>query len=947
MALQKTKAALNPVEYPITPNKLNPLYFFNNHYNDEILLQCLRDFKTYQYDYALRTQETTQQSNFISGTIDQFTIDSYINSAYKLPVNTYTYEIERLDIPFYNLKLFLNTYGYGVPISLIQIMEDHKVFKHRLVCSLGPYVFLKLRIIYTEFDKAILCIYPSTDEGVSNTKIKSMITSNDPTYNTWSLYSKPHSDYYYNTATTINTLFGTSNSFIQLNKFNKSHAYHKISVTDKWDMLITGDATNPNLLYQTYATYGSDTSGNTGFTIATQVKDYIKVNLNPVKCFIINDYRRVNSYQFSVIDTADPSIILNTYGNKNPISPNNIIAYQFDSTHIIKMNRIGNSSDAMIEYKYPDVYKITLPNPGIYVIDTYESDLTMSVFDNNFDLFKRFMNTKYPNIYTSAIYNKDLPSIFKSYTPKTVTYDYDNYKASDQYGDVRAYNIYKLFELRDLNPARYIQYAKSVNDLNRKVANYYNDLSSSDSIYNRVVQDTSNNTASPADIVTFTEDHLYLEFTNSDNIDHPVLIFVDGRRVIPTVSQTFNNKTCAYIPKSKVTATSIITAKMELVDSRYSTAKQTGSFTPANVNEKYQFPNAEGFGKINNEDLLYYNSQTREYIDPNKINLSMGVSQYLIDHPVSSDPNVYFGITPDNYLITNDDKYFKTNAGEYVTLTDDIQYIDIDSTDTTHSIQLNKDIDAKTTSLSINTPSLINADISVTNTNTFVEVYNPNAVIGSTNTLTFKSFGGKPDVRRFMVYANGVLLTKDVDYTLDLTDLKYGDDLNIIINPMAGASGKLELIADYMPERQYLAYNKSIQFASFSQGLIVLSRYNQWPVDYRYALIYKNGLLVNKNEIFEYPINNIIKINNIKENDIIQIYYTLDQDFSYYYCLNDNTEAWPSYSNCINSADVNYDFINNGGSYTGTSYTINQGEFANFLFNLYGTQHEYSSYANK
>jgi len=916
-----------PIDFKnIPPNKLNPLYFFNNHYNDEILLSCMNKFKSYMYDEAIRTQTLTQQSNFISGDMNNFTIDSYINSAYNLPVNTYTYQLSRYDIPYYNLKLFLDTYGYGKPISLIQIMEDHKVFKHRIIFSLGMYVFPKLRIIYTEYGKAILCIYPSIDEGISNTKIKAMIDSST----SWSLYTKPHSDFYYNNATTISNLFEASDTFIKISKFTNSRAYHKPSVTDKWDMLITGDASNPNLLYQTYATYGSDTFGNVGFAIASQIKNYVKNNLNPIKCFIINDYRRINSYQVS-ISTDNQYINLNAYGEKNPIAPTNIIFYKYDSVNVIKKNRF-DANMYMHQY-YPDVYALGPMPIGEYAIDIYESDLTTSKFDNNFKLFKQFMNAKYPGLYEKVIIEKDLPTAFSSYNPSTFTYDYEDYKASTEFGDIRSYNISKLATLRLDNPVRYKEYAKLVNDKNRKFVNYFQNMASANTIYNRTVRSTSNNTAQPSDIVSFNEDHLYLEFTNSENIEHPVLIYVDGLRVMPTVVKTLNNKTCAYIPKSKVTPTSIITAKMLLIDEKYVSSKHNGLFTPTNINTLYPFPNALEFGKINMKDLIFYNTQSREYIDKSKIDLTANVNRYLIEHPVSFDPQIYFGTTPDSYLITADDKYFKTNQNQYVILADNIEKIKINNAT---NIDLNKNINAGDTPISINFPDLINADISVTNTNNFIEIHKPNAIIGAINTLTFESFGEEPNADRFMVYANGKLLENGIDYTINMP-LKYGDNCIITINPMAGASGKLELVADYMPYRQKIIYNQNINFSSSAQGLIVLSDSDNkliWPFDYRYANIFSNGLSVSKNNIFEYDILDIIKINNCAQGDSIKIYYDEDDDFFNYYA--------EDYNETITGLDINLALINNP-IYTGTNYSLKDGEFANFLFNMYGSTHQYQS----
>ena len=906
----------------IAPYKMNPLYYLNDQYNDEILQAQLIKNANKTWSRSLDEQDITQGIDTVVGHASDFAINSKRNSDYNLPANTYTYKYKASSVPFYNVKAYADKYQYNKPVSLLQIMSDKSIFKNRLMFAIGEYVFLNLKIIFTEFGESILCIYPDASTGIMPSKMTSLIAQNV----TWCMYSKIQSDFYYVNGTTIASLFGSTGTSVSISKFTNYNVFNKPNTPSKYDMLITADPLNPNLLYQTEAAY----NGNS-FTINSAFKTVIGSNTNTINCAVINDYGRVGEFQ-TTVSTENSSVNACLYGTYNPIHPTNIIIHKYDNTNMIKKERYSNSDVVTIESFYPDVFKFTFKRTGTYLIEYYETMVATTQFDNNFNLFKGFITNKYNlNTYANVVAARTLPEVLLNYLPDSnYVYDYSDYAASAQKGDVRAYNLYKLYELISNNMVEYRDYIKKINDKNRKYITYIESMSSANSIYNRVVRDTSNNSNDPSDIVKFNEDMIYFTYSNSKNTDKATVLYIDGLRVIPTLTKTLNNITSVYIPKSKVTGSSVITANILSCPKNKAESKTIGTFTPLDTSTAIQFPNADSFGKVNPTELVFYNVLTGEKIDKGKFSFSFDIDRYVTEHAVSESGDVNFGADINSYLLTVNDEYFKTSANEYVTLASDNVSVDTGSP----SAAINKYVDASSIHIKVNDPALVNVEIGVTNTNIFDEAIIPNATIGAANTLSLNSLYTNIDSNadRFQVYANGRLLSSS-EYTIS-QDPEKDDKINVVVNPQTGTDGKLSLALDYMSYPASKLFNKTVSLTDELQGLINIDSKGNGlnrPIDVRYVEAYINGVRVAPDKVHETAITDIIKIDGLTDGCNVTVFY--DKTAEMY----SNYDVVYTY---LEAKDINRTLLFDSVGTYGT-IEIKTGEIANYVYNLVGDKKEY------
>ena len=686
------------------------------------------------------------------GTLSDFSINVNINKEYGFSESTLSLSLDgTYIIPYYNKKKFLDNYGHKSVLSLLDVMADYTTFNSRLLFSIDKYIFLMLKIIILK-ERIILVIEDDNVNGISSDVIRTLTVENK----IWCLYSENQSDYYY-TYKIKTSLFTTGRNVISMNQISTKKEFNKPDKINSYNILITASSTNPNLLAQSTATLGLDLDGVTKcFTVSSSYKNYIMSNSNNCYCYIFNNYRKTG---YSIINdlSDDEKIMMQIPYTKNPISFNNINIWEYDSVNDITLEKIKNE---MVQ-SFPNLYDLSYLTRNIdYYIDWYAVNVSHIEFDNN---IKEYMEC-YSDSYIEMMINETAPEILLNYTPITnFIYDYDDYIDKIDNGDIREYNIIKLKELLADDGNRYFNFAKNINIINKKYIRDSYDMSTYPSIYNRTVMSNSEQILHSGDLVSFSEPHIYITFSNSTNDVRTAILYIDGKRYVPTFVYTENYKTYVYIKKSLLTSSSKIIVEIPILNAS-SYNKLIGEFLLSEVNSEESFPDI--FERVSGNNLVFYNSSTLDYYSKDLFNLVGNIDlTFLI---TNDDRNVIFVAPDDDTLLVTSDLVFDKNI----------------PTDNLFIASPNSDI--------------LNTNISVTNTDTLITVDIPN--IETSHIGTFSNFKEDPSEDRFRVYINGVLVDES-SYTYTPPS-KYMDDAVFEIDSYAPILETNSALIEYLPYKE-------------------------------------------------------------------------------------------------------------------------------------------------
>ena len=721
-----------------------------------------------------------KNANTLYGTLMDFNINHSINNEYGFSAGTLSLKLDSSNIiPYYNKKKFLNNYGYKTVLSLLDIMSDYNTFNRRLLFSIDKYIFLMLKIIILK-DGIILIIEDDSVNGISSSTLRDFMVNNK----IWCLYSENQSDYYYTYKIKTN-LFTSGRDVISMNQITNKKEFDKPDKINSYNILITASTSNPNLLAQSTTTIGLDLDGITKcFTVSSAYKNYIMNNSNNCYCYILNNYRKTG---YSIINNlpGDENITMQIPYTTNPIYVNNINIWEYDSINDIKLEKIKNE----MTQKFPNLYDLSyLPRNIDYYIDWYSANIAPIEFDNS---ISDYLDC-YSDSYVDMIVNETAPDILLNYEPlSNFTYDYDDYLAKINNGDIREYKIIKLKELLLDDSARYSKFIKDINNTNRKYIYGSYDMSVDTIIYNRNVMSNTGQVLNSGDLVSFSEPHTYVIFSNSNSAIRTAILFVDGKRYVPTLVYTENYKTYVYIKKSLLTASSKIIIEIPIVSSSLEN-KHTGEFSISKINEKVNFP-TNIFSKISGNNLIFYNSSTLDYYDKSIFQLSGNFKVTSIKNSknevllqiMSSDEYVYFIVKVLNY--------FTMVGNERLAVQE--EFISVVS-----NLLFNKNIPTDNLFITSSEGNLLNVDISVTNTDTPYTIEIPE--ISESPLGIFNVFKEDPNENRFRVYVNGIIVNDNTysytppnkymdNATFEITSYTQ-NDTNKILNNLISNEGNFE-----------------------------------------------------------------------------------------------------------------------------------------------------------
>ena len=720
------------------------LYFFNNQYNDVIISDAIHEYKNKLYHRSLDTQGSVANFSNLSIPFNQFRIRGEINSRYKLPNKAYSYIVNKNIIPYYNKKDFINKYGYRRAVSLSEICQDNQIFNQRIICNIDDVFPMDLYLIQLPSDDCIIYFHNWKAENVAKWF---------GGYNL-KLSFENQSDNYYAYKNKVDLFIGNR---IPLSKFTKKLLLSKVAKVNAWKMMI-GDIRS--LLVADCRVVEID--GVSYFEVASEFVNSIPpANMS---CYVFNGYRKTGAVSFTKAN--DNAAIFQLPHIKNSIPKENIRIFKTNTS----TGRILSSVDVDVDILYPNVYDFTeteLIDDFTYLIEWHEADevYTGSRFDNNVKDYLLYKGDSY----SEEMINKVLPEDLLNYKPiEDFSFDFSDYIDSEHYRDVRQYKLSKIKELMGDNDLRYNSLFKKFNAKNKRYIHLSTNANLSPWIMDRNLIDNSVHITSENDFKMFNEPHTYIEFSNSDNVDRPTQVFIDGKRFIPTHIYTTRFITYVYLPKSVINATTEIVIDMILSPLSTAVGKKTTSIIFTNQDKPTDFPVYPYVGPIGSRDVVFFNPLTMEYIPNDLFEFGMFVDNYYLTHE-DKEVEFTFGKDDRSYLITLLDEFYKTKNLEKVLLSRDTTYIP--SPD--HGFY--KKIKPELLSLTLKSVAFSNSEISITNATNYRWSQLTDASSGKV--ITISKFREDPSPDRIRVYYGGILLDSSL-YEFIPPD-KYNGTLSI------------------------------------------------------------------------------------------------------------------------------------------------------------------------
>lgn len=832
------------------PNVLNPQYYWNNAYNPSLVRYRMHEDKNKMWHRSKEVQKVTANIKPVYGKLSDFKVDYAFNKDFGLCPITMTYCINKDIYPSFHKEDFMRKYNFGTPISLQTIMNDNHTFSHRILCYLGKYLFMGIKLIALP-NGTVICIEINTETGISKDIWKKLVVED----NKFCLMFDCKSESYY-AELKRDDIF--NDDYIKLSKFTCiSNDISRKNMVNYYHIFATANEDESNLLMGTYGYFVKHDTFGQCFQISPEFKSFIASNTrDSIKLWVFNEYNISGAFRYDEGLSKLPYIHMDNV--KDISSEDNIFVYEFDPN----TNTIGSRINIHCEILYPNIMKFDLDpfntdNPRHVFVEYHEEIVNSSLSDFD-DAWSIYIDVVGQDKLIMDYWSNSLHPALKNYKPlETFEYDYDDFVRSKFYKDVRAYDLSKLILLDTTNPWLFNAYTRMQHEfvrvfktmsINPEDVKMYKDT--------RDEMDTSIVTGFPQMTLYFTEPMMYVMYSNSENYKKHTELFIGGKRIMHHTIETNGHASFVFFKPEYVHEGDEVT----LVVCRYPFIEKHEVTTEfPDRHEFIPFPNPEIFGNISISNIIYWDPYTKEWIYPNDMDYNIVVDSDIINNPYTSD-DVVIGVTNKSYLLTHQIEYYSTIYKENILLDKDKQVIPpIQDFDYSSS---KKEIDSSRLEVSIKDEKYILKEIGVTNTN--------NSHIGripdcsddkDDHLIIFHGWKEDPSPSRFRAYHNGLLLGDD-DYIYNQPK-HYGDDAIFDFSKFKDG----EIILDYLPyveDRVYTGVISDIDDNHFSEGdiskeysdimniiLVDMAKFCDYAVDTTMIKVYIDGKILNPARIHE------------------------------------------------------------------------------------------------
>ena len=805
---------------------LNPIYYWNNLYNSNVIRHQLHDAMSKSfYENSMYQNQICKNIYF---QLSSFKNNETINRRYKLPEGTLLYKVTSIShSQLCTKEVYINN------INKIQNIEDicyNENFYTIPLFFIGEFLIMDIKVVFLP-DGVLLGIEKPTYD-----QIIKQIGTNDTECR---LELRQRSDMYKPIERARTNIF--KDTYIEISE----NEYYDGRIHEDYDFVdVFISIPNTDLIYHSIGIYSTD---HKGISVNIAFKRFILNNTNNndsvrIWFFSMPNFTGYTLYE-TIISGENDKYFVNLKWFDHIITTENISIYEFNNDTF----SIGKRLNAKIGHIFPDIYTISkadLLRGNLYLI-VYTKDYAHSNKNNmHYNPISIYTNEYHFN-YFGEVCSNTVPEVIRDYKPEPHIYDYNDFMTDEVFPDIRAYDFNKYISCMTEFPNLMNNYLEIIH----KLVRFQFSLSSQSELI-KVIVDRKN----PDDEIFIEREEFsgislpvknpYIKFTNFDDEEHNIELFVNGLRILSYWEETVSHVYYVLLP---ISFKSEDLKEISLTVCKHPLRKKYESeiiFTEKG--ETLPFPDSDEFGDISLGDIIFVDKDTGEYIDPGDFGFSQDVDKDIIDNPYNEDEFTASGVTDIIHLLTQNTEYYATMNKENIILNKAKENIPCPPDFIPN--ESNKVIDSDKIHIECTDEKYINKEIIITNT-TEGGRYGciPDCSDNTHNhKIIFNRWTRDPSRNRFRAYHNGLLL-KDSDYDY-IPPEKYGGDA--IFDFSKFTSGNI--LVDYIPYREYMIYDGDIinDWIHDKFLLIDISQFVDYGVCSQMIKIWIDGMFLSVDKIY-------------------------------------------------------------------------------------------------
>ncbi len=807
-------------------NILNPEYYWNALYNPNLVRHMLSYTACRSFYDRCKYQTYAIENHYLK--LKDFKNNEPLNRRYKLKEGTLYYETPSITHSKLCAKeIYINN------MNKVQSIEDIYYNENFYVTPLffiGEFLTMRINVIF------LPCGVVFTIDSNTYKRMKDYCGGTDDVECRIEL--RQRDDMYNPVERTRNNIFNDTYITIADNEYRDGRIH---SDEDIVDVFISDPDTD--IIYHTIGVYSTSYRGpsvNIEFKrfILKTIKDQnkrVRIWFFPMPyctnyLFYNNEDDTTNSYMGGRIGEI--------------IATPNISLYELDIDTFL----VGKRLNVEIEHIFPNIYNFgnNLSKSKVYLVTYTLSHKGLRIQKSTFFNQLNIYTNEYEFEYAKQVSTGTLPDALKNFKPKENIYDYDDFMNNSVYPDVRAYDFNKYILCLSEFPVLMNLYLKA----QHKIARFQYTLSSESELMKVV----SNRTESSTVFITHDEysgislpvDSNYIKFTNYDDDEHNIELFVNGLRALSYHEEPMSHVYYIILPKSiKLDENSEISMT---VCNHPLRKKYESEIIFTEKGEILPFPDSDKFGDISLGDIIFVDKETGEYINPGDFDFSQDVDKDIIQNPYDDDEFIASGVTDIIHLLTQNTEYYATVQKENIIL--DKAKECIPTPPEFVQSESNKVVDSEKIHIECTDEKYINKEIIITNTTEggkYGQI--PDCSDASHNhKIIFSRWKRDPSRDRFRAYHNGYLL-RDSDYDYTPPEKYDGDVIFDFSNFTSGS-----ILVDYIPYREIRVYDGNIQSSWIVENdflLIDISKFVTYGVCAQMLKIWINGMFLSIDRIYD------------------------------------------------------------------------------------------------
>lgn len=844
--------------------------FLNNLYDDDIVVDSVKDFN-HQYETDIYAEGVNHKQEVRTGKTREFSVNNELNYKYGIKAGSYSLRIPTNNVAWYSEVEFIDKYGYEVPISSLDILDDMTVFNRSLLLFIGDSFIYEVFYVLT---KTEMIAFLQINNHLTKDGIISLLSAET----TWSLlYTEKGMTY--RTFAPSNKLFDEDKIYVK--SLSPREKIASPTTDGRWMLFMSNDPVSYDIMSCTPIPLLTDDAGELYFRISGEFKAFIYQKTRTLKCLLLNDPNCCGSGVW-VYSNENAPIFQIPY-ERTPFSPENIMCWEWDPMSRRKLHPLLSD----VALTYPNIYDFrNVEFDNCMYIEWSEAPGIPNITHPPFQDYIEYQGALYPH----KVLTGDVPGVINEYAPAPAQPVAEAmYPQSPYFRNYRFWKVYQLVYAMLDNPLRF---RKFFNRIYRKLARYITSTYSIEEypdIYQRSIRNNMEHCDNVATkTTTFLSPHTFIKVNNESGLYRHCALYIDGIRKIPTYNMTYDGYMYVYFPAAWIENGEQIQLDVGLVSD---VTKIDDILFQFRFNSSVQkFLNADFSRERSLADLIFYDHTSKDIIDVcddkhavRKFDMKLSISIYDIDYKNRDLSDEISFLDTDAELVVPGD-----GNKELIFASDTFNYFIVKKKTIDHPLNmtgwikpLHKDIDMSALHLSNPHPSVVGRQLNMASTDFYASYvydfagdenfvglielwergdwnaaktdYDPtpfyvqrnDLFIVNGNTFTLHKFKGAHSKEHFRIFMDGILQNPNT-YNIEFPT-KYGGDCIITVT----FEQRGYMLIDYLPYEEEVIVNEELDhFLTGGDDMIFLQTHlNGAPFDNRLHRVYLDGIRIAPKDI--------------------------------------------------------------------------------------------------